>query len=244
MTKSNITEAIKHIPALDGIRGIAVLFILIYHCSDFRAANIVDDYFFMFTHSMWVGVDLFFVLSGFLITSILISTKDCVNYFKSFYLRRALRIFPLYYLFVAFSILVIPQITYLSQLVGHDVGSKQWWYWFYLSNFLAAKEAALRHLFLSPTWSLAIEEQFYLLWPFVVWVCSLRWLTLVSAGLILFAALLRVLLFQLDVPANSIYVLTFTRMDTIAMGALVACLLKTPALLNKFKVYAPWLLFL
>ena len=228
---------------MDGIRGIAILLVLIYHCADFRAGNWVDDYFYMFTKSLWIGVDLFFVLSGFLITRILIATRNAPNYFSSFYARRALRIFPLYYLFLIFVIFIAPEINYLNRIGATEVGDKQWWYWLYLSNFLAAKEAALRHLFLGPTWSLAIEEQFYLVWPLIVWLTRVRLLIWISFALILIAAFLRPLLLELGVPANSIYVLTFTRMDTLATGAFVACLMSIAGAKQRLKSLVPWILF-
>src|SRR5690349_19538707 len=96
-------EATNRVPELDGVRGLAILMVLFYHTL-IRADNLTSS---DFLHALtsparigWAGVDLFFVLSGFLITSILLSTKAKPNYFKNFYVRRILRIFPLYYVVV------------------------------------------------------------------------------------------------------------------------------------------------
>lgn len=101
----------------------------------------------------WSGVDLFFVLSGFLITTILIQTRDEPRYFRNFFMRRVLRIFPVYFgsLFLVFSLVEHPQY--------------EPWYWLFVQNWLPVFEGTLPPMPLQPYWSLAIEEQFYLIWP-------------------------------------------------------------------------------
>lgn len=215
--------SLKHIPPLDGIRALAVLMVLLVHCVQFNPETKFDHYLLRVCSSTWIGVDLFFVLSGYLITLILLRTKESPTYFISFYARRALRIFPLYFLFVAFAIYIVPMVSTLRHVEPATVYHKQWWYWLYFSNFLAAKEGAFRHAFLSPTWTLAIEEQFYLVWPFVVCLCSLRWLTIISAGLVCLAPILRWILFDLGISGQAIHTMTFTRFDAIAMGSVIAC---------------------
>ena len=109
------------------------------------------------------GVTLFFVLSGFLITRILLSTKNQDNYFSAFYARRALRIFPLYYLFLAIYFFINPFI-HGEQIIP---ASKQWYYWVYLQNFALTfnwDSAGPMHY-----WSLGVEEHFYLFWPVLVY---------------------------------------------------------------------------
>ena len=185
-----------HIPALDGIRGIAVLLVLAGHNLRFPPG--------------WVGVDLFFVLSGFLITRILLETRESPQYFKAFYLRRFLRIFPAYYLTVHVVLL----------LAGANAG--QWfWHLAYLGNMTGLAE----HMFvpeLEHTWSLATEEQFYLLWPLLVSrvpprrLASLCWLLLLGA-----------LVARLRIGAGDdlIRFYTFgplTHSDGLLVGALVA----------------------
>src|SRR4051812_49312605 len=88
-------------PGLDGVRGIAILLVMVFHFTNMTPASNIDSFFYRLTRYGWSGVDLFFVLSGFLITGILIDAKGTQNYFCNFYARRALRILPLYYGFVA-----------------------------------------------------------------------------------------------------------------------------------------------
>src|SRR5262249_2846553 len=113
----------------------------------------------------WMGVDLFFVLSGFLITGILLDSRGADGYFSSFYARRFLRIFPLYYGFLALWFLVLAYVfgSAYSDLFARE---RQVWFWSYTANWGRPDElGALGHF-----WSLAIEEQFYLVWPLVVWL--------------------------------------------------------------------------
>ena len=174
-----------HLPVLDGIRGMAIVLVLFHHCTDMAVVTGVDKAATLFLHWGGFGVDLFFVLSGFLITGILADTRGHRSFFKSFYARRVLRIFPLYYAICLFSFVVLPNLgPLLAGAVGEGtaqtiqtkldrfgtVGADQWYYWTYLSNFVAAKVNAWRHGILDVSWSLAIEEQFYLVWPLLVFL--------------------------------------------------------------------------
>jgi peptidoglycan/LPS O-acetylase OafA/YrhL len=162
----------NHIPALDGLRGIAILSVMLLHFtnaiaalpgSPTSAARSVFGW-------GWTGVDLFFVLSGFLITGILLDSKGHPLYFRSFYARRALRIFPLYYaaLFLFFVVpRAIPSVPATYSFAWHD----QRWFWFYLGNFHPLGPDAKQ--FIGQFWSLAIEEQFYLVWPLLIWLTPL-----------------------------------------------------------------------
>jgi len=150
------------------------------------------------------GVDLFFVLSGFLITTILLQAKPGDwGEMRRFYIRRTLRIFPLYYGFLA-----------VSSLVGAAISI---WFWIYLQNFPMAFGA--QHLGPPHFWSLAVEEQFYLVWPFLVLFWPRRWLSHAMWAVVALSILLRVLLLRSDV---SIFYLTFTRLDGLAAGGLLA----------------------
>ncbi len=165
----------------------------------------------------WVGVDLFFVLSGFLITTILLDARAAENYFKVFYIRRGLRIFPLYYAVLIAVLLTSP---------GHIPYRTQLFFWLNLSNLPTAFHprliGALAHF-----WSLAIEEQFYFVWPAVV-----RWLrarTLAYVCIAIIAGLFLVRNLPPVLAANAhwpelIYRLTPFRIDTLAAGALLAVL--------------------
>jgi len=158
---------------LDGLRGIAILLVMLFHFTLASPSALIDVPYFSFTRYGWTGVDLFFVLSGFLITGILIDAKGGEHYFRNFYIRRALRILPLYYTFVAGLILLYPRIggptasAEAQVLVQH-----QWWFWTHTVNWLVARTGdfvTVTTLGTGGFWSLAIEEQFYL-----VRVCKLN----------------------------------------------------------------------
>lgn len=220
-----------HLPALDGMRGLAVLLVMIFHQLVMQPMNAVDRAAASIAHAGWCGVDLFFVLSGFLITGILLDSREQSHYFRNFYARRTVRIFPLYYAIVFLCFIVLP---YAGQVFDSPLVAKklerfsatddyQWWYWAYLSNFAMAITGSFQHGVLGVTWSLAIEEQFYLVWPAVVYFCSRPALKRVCVGLILLAIALRFfLVFVHDTHPMVPYVLTPTRLDGLAVGALLA----------------------
>ncbi len=174
-----------HVPALDGLRGVAILLVLIAHCEKALMWTPQSDVFTKMIHKVvcfsTCGVDLFFVLSGYLITGILLRSAGSPNYFKNFYVRRALRIFPLYY-FVLASVLCA---TTLFGELGGAVGrpADRVWLWFYGTNIIQAINRNWTFACLNPLWSLAVEEHFYLLWPFLLlavrnrknllWFCAL-----------------------------------------------------------------------
>ena len=145
-------------PALDGLRGIAILAVIFRHNFDFLQA----------TKYGWIGVDLFFVLSGFLITGILLKTKTQKNYLANFFVRRILRIFPLYYgAIILFFVLAAAAEQLRDQYSFYFVN--QGMVWFHLQNWLYITKSAPTHrgMFIH-FWSLSLEEQFYLVWPFVM----------------------------------------------------------------------------
>ena len=119
-----------------------------------------------------MGVDLFFVLSGFLITGILLDAKQSEGYFRNFYARRCLRIWPLYYSALLFMFVIVPFLRPSEAHTVFEARSSPWWaYPFFLQNFLVPIPTTATGL-LGVTWSLAVEEQFYLVWPLVVRFCS------------------------------------------------------------------------
>ena len=165
----------------------------------------------------WVGVDLFFVLSGFLITGILLDTSDSSNYFRNFFMRRVLRIFPLYYGTLAVILLLI-----LSSFEGRTG------YWFYLQNWHPLFYDSILPKILQPFWSLAVEEQFYLIWPFVVFFLprkALRWFCGFTVITVLAARCYGI--FQ-GTNLWLIYTATFFRIDSLVYGALLAEILRVP----------------
>lgn len=188
---------------LDGVRAIAVILVMLFH---FYPQGILQI--------GWVGVDLFFVLSGFLITNILIKYKDREHYFKSFYMRRVIRIFPIYYI-VVIPLLLLNYFALHNKAIGEQLS-----YLFYLQNFAALGSEFLFGL--EHTWSLAIEEQFYLFFPFVIRFLPLKKSFYFVIGLILMAILLRTF-FAIKEPEIFYWqsVLFFTRMDSLLLGALL-----------------------
>ncbi len=207
---------------LDGVRGVAILLVLAHNLNviagpQSRPGHVID----LVDDLGWVGVQLFFVLSGFLITGILLDTQDSNNYYRSFFGRRVLRIFPLYYATLAVAFLVLPIFA-----VHHPDGTHQVWLWTYLSNWA---EPTGRGVDAFPHfWSLAVEEQFYLAWPFVVRWLNRRQLALVCVGLFVLALAIRIALRASGVGPEPVYMWTICRMDALVAGALLATLLRMP----------------
>jgi len=209
-------EKRNHYPALDGLRGIAILLVVFYHNFGFT------KYFFF----GWLGVDLFFVLSGFLITDILLNTFNKPGYFKNFYAKRILRIFPLYYLSLVIFLILLPKLKSFpldfSFYIDH-----QWWFWTYLQNwFLIFHNAGSSTTAIQHYWSLAVEEQFYIVWPLVIFLIRKpKWLLTIAAILLLTVICSRVYLWEIKVKdLNYFGLYTFTRMDGICIGSMLAIL--------------------
>lgn len=234
------TDLRGHLPALDGLRGIAILLVIVSHYLGpyWRSATIG-----------WTGVNLFFVLSGFLITGILLDSKAKPHYFRNFYARRTLRIFPLYYLALVLIFLVAPRFPSLNTEDFREVARNQAWLWTYTMNFYVGLKTELGTVdpFSSGWvqtlhfWSLCVEEQFYLLWPAVVLLCSRRGLMLVTAVCFIGAWCLRAyFVFQAENVTAS-YFLMPCRMDDLATGAFIATALRSPDGLRKLRTFAPGL---
>ncbi len=215
-----------HIPALDGLRGVAIILVLLHHLTIYRPASGLDRWIASVPLLGWCGVDLFFVLSGFLITGILIDSRGGHRYFANFYARRTLRIFPLYYLVVFLALQVLPLWPRLHEvLVGPYPIPPRLPYWLYLTNFSIADRGFV-HGLLDVAWSLAIEEQFYLIWPLVVWLCPPRWLWAICAALIALEPVARNLALARGADTTAVYVVTWFRLDGLATGALLAWLVR------------------
>lgn len=222
-------------PALDGIRGLAILLVMVFHMNMIAGVHTVDATAKFVSSAGWTGVDLFFVLSGFLITGILLDTKHGEGYFRLFYARRALRIFPLYYAVVAFSLIVLPALashlpaTAKAKLDRFGtIGGDEWMYWTYLSNFAIASAEKFRHGILDISWSLAIEEQFYLVWPAVVYFLSRERLIYACIGAVFFAIGFRCWLVWSGAHPIAVHLLTPCRLDALAVGAFIAAVARGP----------------
>ena len=235
-----------HIPVLDGIRGLAILLVMAGHLWVIPATTSLDRGVGMAVGLGWFGVDLFFVLSGFLITGILLDARSTPNYFRNFYARRILRIFPLYYLVLTVTLVALPRLVSPEQLVhlGRLAGDEAY-YWTYLSNFAIADAGQPRHRVLDVTWSLAIEEQFYLIWPLVIAYLLRRHLLILGLVLLALSPITRVALsVWSDYTSFSIYVLTPCRLDGLAAGAIIAVLAREERGLDRFRGVARAIVFL
>jgi peptidoglycan/LPS O-acetylase OafA/YrhL len=206
----------RHEPALDGFRGVAAMMILVHHGlrlpGDSALATVVSR----LAIAGWAGVDMFFVLSGYLITGILCDAKSRrASYTRAFYMRRVLRLFPLYY-----AVLVVAALCSHWFAPGHAV--PQLFLWMNLQNAWIAATGNWLPLGLNHLWSLAVEVQFYLVWPLIIRGCEGRSLAWVFLGLALIAPVARTVLLLLGCPWQAVYVLPLTHVDAFALGALLA----------------------
>jgi peptidoglycan/LPS O-acetylase OafA/YrhL len=225
-------------PALDGIRGIAVL-LVVYHnagSAQVQATSPLMKALF-YTHAYgWVGVQLFFALSGFLITGILLDARGAnrPEALRSFWVRRALRIFPLYY-----AVVLLLSLVTLSRGRSADFGSPAdlWWYWTYLCNWGQPRGHVISVL--AHFWSLAVEEQFYATWPLLVLFCTPRVTLRASIGLAAVSLVLRIWLCSRGL-AEATYENTFTRMDALALGAVAAVVARDPIALRRVAPVLGW----
>jgi len=224
-------------PGLDVARGLAIISVLLYHLFWYTSLFRIG----------WIGVDLFFVLSGFLITDILLESKKDTHYFYKFYTKRVLRIIPLYYvtLFLFFKLSPIffsdtspnSTFTYYNQ--------NKIWYWTFIQNWLIVLKGKPSEPYLLHFWSLAIEEQFYNFWPIIIILTkTLRTLKRIIFVLILFALLLRTLSWLIN-PENlsGLYYNSFARMDSLLMGCFICVHIKQGQKLSPVFIKTIFLFF-
>lgn len=235
MEKTNVSvsgDESPRDPRLDGIRGMAILLVLLFHTLQYGLVRGPVALTWTTLPALgWSGVDLFFVLSGFLITNILLKTRRSSTYALTFYARRTLRIFPLYYVVLTFFLVIaprLPSLASLNDLWGAGGPTAGLWYWLYLSNVQVARTGAFDHMALSITWSLAIEEQFYLVWPWIVRGASEQTLLRVCCAILVFAPALRLACLAAGASWIVDYVSTPCRLDTLATGAAIALLAQRP----------------
>jgi peptidoglycan/LPS O-acetylase OafA/YrhL len=181
-------------------------------------------------HAGWIGVQLFFVLSGFLITGNLLDTQRASNYYGSFIARRALRILPLYYGVLVLTFIVVPALgvtpTRLAETSQHQI-----WLWTFLTNWFAPGGAAVFGF--GHFWSLAIEEQFYLVWPMTIRRLSPRQVLALCGCIAICAFLVRFLMVHTGSSDGAIYMFTYSRMDALACGAAAAAIFR----IQEFRRY-------
>lgn len=206
-----VNSSQKIVP-LDGLRGLAVVLVVFFHCFEFLKISYIG----------WIGVDLFFVLSGFLITGILIDGKQKANYYKNFFGKRVLRIFPLYYL----ALLIITFLAVVNPFNDIAINIPNIYYWLYIQNWQItfSGKLSLENPLLSHFWSLAVEEQFYIFWPFIIKNCKIKTLPFVILFFVIVSIILRTFLFT----HNNVgyYVNTFSRFDALCIGSLGAVFIR------------------
>ena len=209
---------------LDGLRGVAILLVMSYHLF----------HYFPFFNFGWVGVDLFFVLSGFLISNLLLASADSPNYFRNFYSRRSLRIFPLYYfilcLFYFGGVFLFSDQG--SDSIFYYLSSKKVWFLTFTQNLLFVSEGAPEMPYLTHLWSIAIEAQFYLFWPLFMLLVKnkIKWICI----LILTILAWRCYLYLNNAPKEVYYFHTLTRVDSMLIGSLLSVFSYKNEIPNRF----------
>jgi len=216
----------ERVPALDGVRGVAILLVLFGHTAETMVSEFaLESPLFALARLGWAGVDVFFVLSGFLITGILYDAKERAHYFKNFYARRALRIFPLYYGVLAVA-LVLSIVAPSFSAWGTENPA---WMWAYLTNFVTGIQGGGSFGVLDHFWSLAVEEHYYLVWPAIVFFLNRRSLMVVAGCALIIALLLRISVTDMENGMRlSGYMFTPMRMDSLAAGSLIALAARGP----------------
>jgi len=230
---SNVESLQRRIRVLDGVRGLAILMVLALHFYLLEGPIIVQHPILgpiltKLAVAGLYGVELFFVLSGFLITGILLDSRGSSHYFRNFYMRRFLRIFPLYYSVLFILFFIIPVLTQFDA-AAESMRSRQMWLWTYLSNLPFAgggwdRSGIFR---LGHLWSLCVEEHYYFVWPLLVWALSRKALTRVCLGILVAAATVRTLgaLFPDALPIIFKWT-TITKLDGLAMGSMLAIFIR------------------
>jgi peptidoglycan/LPS O-acetylase OafA/YrhL len=215
----------RHLPALDGIRGVAIIWVVLHNTTDLLPTTMHGAWHVLafVVHPGWIGVQLFFALSGFLITEGLLKTQHTTNYFRAFYARRALRILPLYYT-VLILLLIVAPILHLGPTTLRANPMEQLSLWLFIVNWTHAAPFGFAHL-----WSLAVEEQFYLFWPFGVHWLSTRRLLVVCVCIALAALVNRSIMVAVAANSETVYMATTSHLDALALGGAGACLLRIPA---------------
>jgi peptidoglycan/LPS O-acetylase OafA/YrhL len=223
----------SHVPALDGLRGLAIIMVLFVHfIGNAQPWNAFERLLVKASNYGLYGVDLFFVLSGYLITGILYDSKGSSHYFRNFYMRRVLRIFPLYYAVLLVLFFVFPQVPSLYPAELQESSRHQAWVWSYGVNLFVALRGSWALPYISHLWSLAVEEHFYLLWPFVVGLASRDALLRICGGCVLLSLVLRIILLLAGVNEISVQVLTPCRLDSLCIGGFLA-------IASRFDRYGP-----
>lgn len=230
-----------HIPALDGIRGLAILLVTIYRFNGGSdGAEATDSFAFRLASMGFRGVDLFFVLSGFLITGILLDSKQQPHYFRNFYARRALRILPLYYGMLVAALVLLPLVSQGASSIFAEARDRQAWLWLFGTNVLQAKIGGWPFGCFDHFWSLAVEGHFYFVWPLVIFLTNHRTAIAACIAVVLLSCATRIAWLLAGGNDVAPEVFTLFRADALAMGALLAVLAKQPSGLMRWKSWSQY----
>ena len=218
-----------HVPTLDGVRGLAIVMVTLFRFNTGPAYDgPLGNLIFGGLKFGFLGVDLFFVLSGFLITGILYDAKQQARYFRNFYARRALRIFPLYYGFLLVMLVLMPALLGSRWEFFPEARADQAWLWLYGANFLMGIRDSWCLGSFEHFWSLAIEEHFYLVWPLLIYCCSRRGAMLASLMALCVSIFGRIAWLRMGGNSVAVELFTFFRLDGLALGALAALAARGP----------------
>ncbi|HEY0701875.1 MAG TPA: acyltransferase [Candidatus Acidoferrales bacterium] len=229
-------EAKRRIPQLDAVRGIAILIVMVHNIS-LKYPVLHSE---VWAKDGWMGVDLFFALSGFLITGILLDAKGTGKYFENFYVRRILRIWPLYYALLLFMFVAMRFLSGTEYQKVLETSSPWWAFPLFLQNFLLPISTNAAGP-LAVTWSLAIEEQFYLFWAPVVRFCSAKNLWRMAIAEMCISPALR---YFLALHQVNLYTNVFCRLDGLMAGAVLALLVRGKGFMAERWLRRAWILFL
>ena len=215
-------DAPGHVPILDGVRGLAVLMVLFCHLmGPMPETGLVSRLVRHVVSYSALGVDVFFLLSGYLITGILLRSRGDEHYYRNFYARRVLRIFPLYYATLALVLIVAPALSAYARQELAPTLLHQGWAWLYVVNFFYLFHPGADFRYLAHFWSLAVEEHFYLLWPLLVRALSPRGLGRACLLVAIGTSLAHLAAPFVGIDPVAATMVTPLRVDTLCLGALL-----------------------
>jgi peptidoglycan/LPS O-acetylase OafA/YrhL len=231
----------RHVPALDGLRGLAIVLVLLHHAYPTARTTIGARLIAAVVEAGWAGVHLFFVLSGFLITGILLDARGDRSYYRHFYARRFLRIAPLYYVLLLANHLIAPGVAQRLPTGPDSPRVATWPIWAFLTNMPEVVPVGPLVGALGPLWSLAVEEQVYLMWPFLVATVPRRGLIGLFAAMVPASLCWRVAVLAGLARPEVAYTWMPSALDAFAAGGLVAALAREPGLRKRLRDWSRWI---